>query len=80
MAKLTDDEVKQLDVIKKNKETILMELGDIKLTELKLEDRLDQAIEFLDKLKEQEKSTVTSLEQKYGKGTVNIDTGEFIPS
>ena len=56
-----------------------MELGDIKLTELKLQERLTQATDFLTKLKEQEKSTVNSLEQKYGQGTINIDTGEFIP-
>jgi|TARA_R110000803_G_scaffold210743_1_gene283571 hypothetical protein len=79
MAKLTEEETKQLDIIKKNKETILLELGDIKLTELKLQERLTQATDFLTKLKEQEKSTVNSLEQKYGQGTINIDTGEFIP-
>jgi len=79
MAKLTEEETKQLDIIKKNKETILLELGDIKLTELKLQERLTQATDFLTKLKEQEKSTVNSLEQKYGQGTINLDTGEFIP-
>ena len=47
MAKLTEEETKQLDIIKKNKETILLELGDIKLTELKLQERLTQATDFL---------------------------------
>lgn len=80
MSKLTEDEIKQLDIVKKNKQTIIMELGEIKLAELQLEDRIDSALEFLDKLKEQENSTIKALEKKYGAGTIDTNSGEFIPA
>ena len=47
--------------------------------EILLEQRNDNAFDFLAKLKEQEMSTMKQLENKYGKGSINLDTGEFIP-
>ena len=44
-----------------------------------LEQRNDNAFDFLTKLKEQEISTMKTLEDKYGKGSINLDTGEFTP-
>lgn len=78
--KLTKDELEQIEVVRKNKETILTELGQIKLAELNLEKRLEKAEEFLTQLDQQEAELAKYIEDKYGNGTVDINTGEFIPS
>jgi len=75
--KLTNEELEQIEVVKKNKETILVELGQIKLAELNLEKRLEKAEEFLSQLEKQETEIAKYLEDKYGSGTVNVETGEF---
>tara|TARA_R100000951_G_scaffold110000_1_gene107703 strand:- start:1224 stop:1463 length:240 start_codon:yes stop_codon:yes gene_type:complete len=77
--KLTEEDLKLIDNIKKNKENFFLELGQIKYNEILLEQRNDNAFDFLAKLKEQEMSTMKHLEDKYGKGSINLDTGEFIP-
>jgi hypothetical protein len=77
--KLTEEDLKLIDNLKKNKENFFLELGQIKYNEILLEKRNDNAFDFLAKLKEQEMSTMKQLENKYGKGSINLDTGEFIP-
>lgn len=79
-SKLSQEELEQIDVVRKNKETILTELGQIKLAELNLEKRLEKAEEFLTQLDEQEAELAKYLEDKYGNGTVDVNSGEFIPS
>lgn len=77
--KLTEEDLKLIDNLKKNKENFFLELGQIKYNEILLEQRNDNAFDFLTKLKEQEMTTMKQLENKYGKGSINLDTGEFIP-
>ena len=78
--KLTQEELEQIEVVRKNKETILTELGQIKLAEPNLETRLEKAEQFLTQLDEQEAELAKYLEDKYGNGTVDVNSGEFIPS
>lgn len=77
--KLTEEDVKLIETLKTNKENFFLELGQIKYNEILLEQRNDNAFDFLTKLKEQEVTTMKLLEDKYGRGSINLDTGEFIP-
>ena len=77
--KLTKEELDIIEGLKKNKDNFLIELGQIKYNEILLNERNENVLSFLQKLKEQEVSVMKSLEDKYGKGTVNVETGEFIP-
>jgi len=77
--KLTQEDLKILEMLKGNKDNFFIELGQIKYSEKLLEQRNDNAFDFLTKLKEQEISTMKTLEDKYGKGSINLDTGEFTP-
>jgi len=77
--KLTKEELDRIEGLKKNKDNFLIELGQIKYNEILLNERNENVLSFLQKLKEQEVSVMKSLEDKYGKGTVNVETGEFIP-
>lgn len=76
-------ETGDLDLLKKLKDAnndLLNELGQIKLIELNLEKRIANAKDYQEKLIEKEIFISKSLEEKYGKGTVDLDTGTFIPS
>ena len=77
--KLTKEELTAIDNLKKNKDNFLVELGQIKYNEILLDERNDKALDFLEKLKAQEISIMKSLEDKYGKGAINVETGEFTP-
>ena len=77
--KLTQEDLKILEMLKGNKDNFFIELGQIKYSEMLLEQRNDNAFDFLTKLKEQEISTMKTMEDKYGKGSINLDTGEFTP-
>ncbi len=77
--KLTKEELKTLDNLRINKDNFLIELGQIKYNELLLDERNDNAIDFLDKLRKQELDVMKSFEDKYGKGSINVQTGEFTP-
>tara|TARA_B100001113_G_C21033164_1_gene588897 strand:+ start:69 stop:308 length:240 start_codon:yes stop_codon:yes gene_type:complete len=77
--KLQQEDLKKLDLLKDNKDTFLKELGQIKYNEILLDERNDKALDIFEKLKQQEKSIIKELEEKYGRGSVNVDTGEFTP-
>ena len=77
--KLEQEDLKKLDLLKDNKDTFLKELGQIKYNEILLDERNNKALDIFEKLKQQEKSIIKELEEKYGRGSVNVDTGEFTP-
>lgn len=71
-----------LDILKKiqsDTDMLIKELGQIKLAEIGLEGRNERAVNFLEDLKTREKDLAEKLEAKYGKGSLNVDTGELIP-
>ena len=76
---LTNEDLKTLETLRDNKNNFFTELGHIKYNEMLLEQKNDNAFDFLTKLKELEISTMKTLEDKYGKGSINLDTGEFTP-
>jgi len=78
--KLSEEEIKSLLAVKENARAIVLEFGQITLAEENLKQRKAAAIEYLNKLKQKETELAKELEEKYGKGTVDTDTGEFIPA
>ena len=71
-----------LDILKKiqsDTDMLIKELGQIKLAEIGLEGRNERAVNFLEDLKTREKDLAEKLDAKYGKGSLNVDTGELIP-
>jgi len=72
----------EIDVLKKIQEdtnALIREFGQIKLSEISLEQRTERAENFLEQLKLREKDAAEKLEAKYGKGSLNVETGELIP-
>ncbi len=78
--KLTQEEMSQIETIKQESQALIQELGQIELLRLDLKSRKGNALTFLDELKQKERELAQALETTYGKGTINLDKGEFTPS
>jgi hypothetical protein len=78
--KLTQEEMSQIETVKQESQALIQELGQIELLRLDLKSRKDNALTFLDELKQKERELAQALETAYGKGTINLDKGEFTPS
>ena len=78
--KLTQEEMSQIETIKQESQALIQELGQIELLRLDLKSRKDNALTFLDELKQKERELAQALEAAYGKGVINLDKGEFTPS
>jgi hypothetical protein len=77
---LTENEIHILKSIKSNTEKITKEFGLIKLAQINIKKREQDAISMLDTLRNEEKQVVEVLEKKYGRGSIDIDRGTFTPS
>ena len=85
--KFKKDEVEELTGLRNGYVNIQNQLGQIKVQTILVERQLDALVNTEDELKqsylnltEQEQTLVQKYNEKYGVGTVNIDTGEFIPA
>ena len=77
--KLSQEELKQIQDIQNKNQAIIVEFGQIELIKLSLEERVQNAKEYLVELKQQEKVLAVTLEEVYGKGSIDLEKGEFIP-
>ena len=77
--KLTQEELSQIETIKQKSQAIVQELGQIELLKVNLKDRKDNALAYLQELKQEEVDLAKALEESYGKGTIDLEKGEFIP-
>ena len=77
---LTENEIHILKSLKSNTEKITKEFGLIKLAQINVNKREQDAISMLDTLRSEEKQVVEVLEKKYGRGSIDIDRGSFTPS
>tara|TARA_R110000868_G_scaffold46_3_gene607 strand:+ start:10310 stop:10582 length:273 start_codon:yes stop_codon:yes gene_type:complete len=77
--KLSQEELQQIDTIQKKSQALISELGQIELSKIQLNVRRENAEEFLKELEQEEKVLVVTLVEFYGKGSINLEKGEFIP-
>jgi uncharacterized protein with PIN domain len=85
--KFTEDELRDIKTIQDDGYTLVSEFGQLEIerfvTNRKLQE-LDQMREKLEvqffSVQERERVLVQSLNEKYGSGTVDIESGVFIPN
>ena len=77
--KLTQEEVTQIKEIQDRMSAIQTEFGQLELAKLDLDQRRKNVVTYLDETRQKEVDLVKVLEEKYGKGTINLDTEEFVP-
>ena len=84
--KFTDEELQSLQELQNTYASISTQFGQLKVSRINLERQvynLDEMEDNLEKAWEENRQTesdlVKSLNEKYGAGTLNPTTGEFIP-
>lgn len=77
--KLTEDEINLLNGIKSTREMLLKEFGKISILEIQTENRKKAAKLKFENLENTQIEFAKQLEEKYGKGTIDIESGIFIP-
>ena len=85
--KFTQDELAKIVELRESNSQKISEFGQVELEILLTNQRMDALQDAKAKLQEEyvglqdkEKELVKELNDKYGSGTVDLDSGEFIPS
>ena len=77
--KLTKDENKEIGEIRSSDSNVTIAIGETEVAFANLEIMKNELLNNLKKLSEKQNDFAQKLESKYGKGNVNLDTGEFVP-
>tara|TARA_B100001094_G_C18046369_1_gene727648 strand:- start:648 stop:902 length:255 start_codon:yes stop_codon:yes gene_type:complete len=77
--KLRAEEVKMLEVIRLRRKAVSDELSDIGHLRLKIKRKEEKVEEFDDNTRQMEKDLAKDLEVKYGRGSIDTETGTFTP-
>ena len=83
---LSPEEVKSIKDLQTKYNKTILELGSIESQIISLKKQLkvfeeekSNIVGDLDKISEVEKELIDALQEKYGTGNINIETGEIIP-
>ena len=75
--KLTEQEVLEIKTIQEKSQALVVELGQIEILKLQLNSRREAAEAFIKGLETEEQELAKKLEDIYGKGSINLQTGEI---
>lgn len=75
--KLTEEELQQVKSLKQEYNNLAVTLGDIELRIADLKEAKNNALEARKTINEKESNLAKQLQEKYGNGAINIDTGEI---
>ncbi len=78
--KFTTEELQQLQDLQNKINQVQMRFGELQMAKIRLQDQEELLKLNLKKLNEEEVSIAKTLTDKYGKGSLDIETGEFIPA
>jgi hypothetical protein len=77
MANITEDELKRVQLIKKEAIEIASTLGELEYQKISLDLLIDDQKDKIKELKKEEEKLFVELRDKYGNVNINIETGEF---
>jgi hypothetical protein len=75
---LTEEELQTLKTIQTQTQNLILELGEIEMIKIQIENRYNNAKSYLSDLSNQESEFTQSVFKKYGKASVNPETGEIV--
>lgn len=78
--KLTTEELQKISELQQSQNALTSELGQIEVIKLNLAQRRENAEKFLEELRVKEEEIGKELSEKYGSGSINLQTGEFEPT
>jgi hypothetical protein len=76
---LTQEEINSIKNLQSKLQDITITLGELEVNALNISLKKEKIKLILSSLQEEEQILSKQLEDKYGKGTISIDTGEFTP-
>ena len=77
--KFTTEELQQLQDLQNKINQVQMQFGQLQMAKIRLQDQEEILKVNLKKLNGEEATIAKTLTDKYGKGSLDIETGEFIP-
>jgi len=78
--KFTEEELKALKSLQSQSRVATLQFGELYLSKFRLEERETILKNQLKQLEQEEAKIAQQLTEKYGKGTIDIETGEFTPT
>lgn len=75
--KLSEEELQKLKDFNEKRNQITSNLGRVDIQKAILEGQRSMILENLAKLQEEENTVGKELQDKYGEGNIDLDTGEF---
>ncbi|MDB4378186.1 hypothetical protein N9Z41_00300 [bacterium] len=75
--KLSEEELQKLKGFQEKRNQITFNLGQVDIQRALLEGQRSIILENLAKLQEEENAVGKELQDKYGEGNIDLDTGEF---
>ena len=78
--KLKQEEIDQIQEIQSRMQTVEQQFGQVALAKINLQKRTSSITSYLEETQEMERNLVIELEEKYGRGSIDLQNGEFIPS
>ena len=76
---LEKEEISKLKVLRQNFTDLTTTIGNIEIQIMNLEIQKDKLKENLLNLQKEESVLAKKLEDKYGEGSISLDSGEFLP-
>ena len=77
---LTEEEITELKSLKQQLKDLTDIVGETEIQIMNLQIRKDQIKSRLQTLQQEEYVLAKKLEEKYGNGTISIESGEFLPN
>ena len=78
--KFTEEELKSLQNLQGTYNQITLAMGQLSLSRISLDTQEETLKSTLAETRAKEQDLAKELTEKYGKGTLNVDTGEFTPT
>ena len=77
---LTQEEIQKLTELKSQFNELVNVVGNVEIQIMDLQLKKEQLKSNLQNLQQQEIAIAKELEDKYGQGSISLETGEFLPS
>lgn len=75
--KLSEEELQQIKEIKQEYTSLALSLGELELQKSNLDKEKTRLLNYQQQLLDKENEIASKLTEKYGNGTINIETGEI---
>jgi uncharacterized protein with PIN domain len=75
---LSKEEINKLSSLQKQQDNFIIQLGQIEYQAYLLDQQKHQIKQQIESFENNQIQLAKQLEEKYGKGTVNLESGEFV--